>query len=107
MLLIIAVIIALVFLPWPVGLVVIAAGAVGEGLLAVYGFRYTKGWRARVGVQTLVGQSAEAITALAPNGQVRLNGEIWAARARTPVGQGATVRIEAVNGLTLTVVASD
>jgi membrane-bound serine protease (ClpP class) len=107
MLFLIALIIALVLLPWPWGLALVAAGLAGEALLAMYGFRYTRHWRPRVGVELLVGQSAEAITPLDPEGQVKLNGEIWAAHARTPIRSGASVRVDRVDGLVLTVSPSD
>jgi membrane-bound serine protease (ClpP class) len=41
--------------------------------------------------------------ALAPEGQVMVQGELWRAVARTPVEEGSRVRVVDVNGLTLTV----
>jgi membrane-bound serine protease (ClpP class) len=57
------------------------------------------------GVQTLVGQSARARTALEPNepGQVDLRGEIWRAVSAVPLQLGHPVRVVRVDGLTLTV----
>lgn len=103
MILVITLILALLFLPWPWNLVVIAAAAVFEVALASFGIRYTRRRRVQVGVQTLVGTSGEVITALAPYGQVKLDGVIWRAHAEGGAGVGETVRVVRVEGLTLEV----
>jgi membrane-bound serine protease (ClpP class) len=99
----ISLIVALLVLPWPWNLALIAAGLAVEALLAVYGFRYTHRWRPRVGVETLVGREAEAITPLDPDGQVKLNGEIWRVHTSRNAEIGDRVRVTAVDGLTLEV----
>jgi membrane protein implicated in regulation of membrane protease activity len=101
--LVITLILALLFLPWPWNLVVIAAAAAFEVALATFGIRYTRRRRAQVGVQTLVGETGEVITTLAPFGQVKVDGVIWRARAEGGAGVGETVRINRVEGLTLEV----
>jgi membrane-bound serine protease (ClpP class) len=54
------------------------------------------------GAQQLVGRSGVAGTALAPFGHVRVRGELWRARVENgSAPQGATVRIERAEGLTL------
>ena len=58
------------------------------------------------GPEDLVGSLAEARSAIAPEGQVLAAGGIWRARLVSggePVRPGDRVRIEAVEGLTLTV----
>ena len=55
------------------------------------------------GVEDLGGRRAVAVTALVPDGQVRVHGEIWAARSGTAVGQGDAVVVRAVDGLVLEV----
>ncbi|MET0558259.1 MAG: NfeD family protein [Solirubrobacterales bacterium] len=60
----------------------------------------------RGGPEDLVGAPAEARSDLNPEGQVLAAGGIWAARlaeGSAPVRAGDRVRIEAVEGLTLTV----
>lgn len=60
----------------------------------------------RSGPEELVGSSAEARSDLDPEGQVLAAGGIWRARLASgsgPVQAGDRVRIEAVEGLTLTV----
>ena len=103
MILLIALILALIFLPWPWDLVVIAIAAVLEICLAVFGVRYSRRRRAQVGVQTMVGTTGEAITALAPRGQVKIDGEIWEARAENGIRAGDPVKVKSVDGLMLEV----
>jgi membrane protein implicated in regulation of membrane protease activity len=101
--LIITLVLALVFMPWPWNLVVILLAAAFESSLAVFGIRWSRRRRAQVGIQTLVGVEARAITTLTPDGQVSIEGEIWTAHASAPARAGETVQITAVNGLTLEV----
>ena len=51
----------------------------------------------------MIGAVGEAITSLSPNGQVKVDGEIWQAHAPTEIRAGDPVRITGVNGLTLEV----
>ena len=57
------------------------------------------------GVEGLVGEFGEALTAIAPGapGRVRAHGEIWNAIANEPVASGARVMVTGVHGLTLSV----
>jgi len=103
MLLILVLILALVFLPLPWALLVIFLAAVLELCLWFFGIRYSRRRKAAVGVQTMIGTVAEAITPLAPDGQVRVDGEIWQAHSAGGVGAGDHVRITGVKGLTLQV----
>ncbi len=103
MFIIIALVLALLFLPSPWGLIVVAGAVVCEVSLAFFGIRYSRRRRAAVGAQTLVGETAEVITALEPLGQVRYGGEIWRAHAAEGATLGQVVRITGVKGLTLEV----
>jgi len=103
MLLLLAILLALIFLSWPWAVVVIVAAAGIELGLILTGRHYARRRRPDVGVEMLVGRTAEAITALDPDGQVRVNGEIWRGHADHAVPAGATVRIRAVRELTLEV----
>jgi membrane-bound serine protease (ClpP class) len=102
-LLILALILALVFLPLPWALLVIAIAAIMELSLWYFGIRYSRRRRAQVGVQTMIGTVGEAITTLSPDGQVRVDGEIWKAHGSPGIRAGDPVRITAVDGLTLEV----
>lgn len=93
----------LIFVPWPWGL----AAALGSLVLFVFEVAY---WQRRMrrrkvqtGVEDLVGATGEVTTPLAPVGQIRVKGELWEARASTPIDTGAQVRVVAVHGLTLEV----
>jgi membrane-bound serine protease (ClpP class) len=57
------------------------------------------------GMEGLLGHEGRVVAALGPEaaGQIAVRGELWRAVSRTPVSAGATVRIIAVDGLTLIV----
>jgi membrane protein implicated in regulation of membrane protease activity len=59
--------------------------------------------RSEVGTQTLVGKKATVVTACRPEGQARLEGEIWAARCEAGADIGDEVTVASVDGLTLVV----
>ncbi len=58
-----------------------------------------------LGAQAMIGRTALALTNLAPFGQVEVRGEIWqaAALASASIPAGATVTVDSIDGLTLTV----
>jgi membrane-bound serine protease (ClpP class) len=59
-----------------------------------------------LGAPALLGASAEALSPVGPDGgEVFLHGEYWQARSATPIPAGTRVRVTAVEGLTVTVVA--
>ena len=57
----------------------------------------------KVGAQNLIGQTATVVSSCRPKGQVRVGGEIWAARCPSGAGHGDTVRVVDRDGLTLIV----
>lgn len=62
--------------------------------------------RVRTGTEEMIGSTAEARSAIDPDGRVWLGGTIWSARLAAgsdPVQLGDRVRVEAVDGLTLVV----
>jgi membrane protein implicated in regulation of membrane protease activity len=59
--------------------------------------------RSSIGAQTLVGREAVVVRALDPSGQVTIDGERWQAHSAVAAPVGATVVIEAIEGLTLEV----
>lgn len=84
-----------------------ALGA-GIGFGAITIFLATIAVRARrnkvqTGNESLFGSLAIAQTALNPDGQVLVRGEIWQARANTTVAVGEAVRVRGRNGLLLQV----
>ncbi len=103
MLTLIAILLAIFVLPEPWGLVAIVVAGLID-ILEVIVFRmWSQRKKARVGVQMLVGRTAVALGAIAPRGQVRVDGEIWEARSESPVASGDDVVVRAVDGLTLLV----
>ncbi len=65
--------------------------------------RWSKRRRAVVGAETLVGRRAVVVRPLAPRGQVRLDGELWEARAPGDVDPGVEVVVTGLDGLVLEV----
>jgi membrane protein implicated in regulation of membrane protease activity len=100
---VIGLLLALFVLPSPWGLVAVGVGAALD--LAETGFFlwWSRRRRATVGVQSLVGRTAVAIGELRPEGQVRVDGEIWRARCERGCDAGSAVVIRAVADLTLEV----
>jgi membrane-bound serine protease (ClpP class) len=59
----------------------------------------------KVGRETMLGKVVSALTPIDANGgRVFIEGENWAARSTTPISQGDTVKVIAVEGLTLKVI---
>jgi membrane-bound serine protease (ClpP class) len=90
-------------------LVIIPTVAVTAGIFL---FALTAGVRAlsrppQLGAEALVGATGTASGPLTPEGQIKLQGEIWRAVADRPVSDGAPVRVVGIEGLTLRVVASE
>jgi len=99
----IALLLAIFLLPSPWGLVVVGIALVLDILEVTVGVWYSKRRKAKVGVESMIGATAVALDELLPEGQVRVNGEIWRARCEAGCDAGATVVVRAVNGLTLEV----
>lgn len=59
--------------------------------------------RPMTGESGLIGETGVVKTPLTPSGRIRIHGELWFARCRTPVSIGQRVRVTAVDGLTLDV----
>lgn len=100
---IVALALAIFVLPSPWGIVAVFAGIAIEIVEQVFWFRYQRRQKVRTGVEAHVGESAEVISACAPEGRVRFRGEIWRARAERPLAAGEAATISAVEGLTLVV----
>ena len=93
----------LFLLPSPWNLVGFIGGLivfVGEVL---FWNRKVRSGRKAVGAQTLIGTEATVVSACHPGGQVRIGGEIWAARCSAGADLGETVTVVGRDGLTLLV----
>lgn len=103
MILLVALALALFVLDAPWNWAVVVVGAVLEAGETGFWLWYTRRRRATVGVETLIGRRAVVVSALAPEGQVRLDGELWRARSAEPLAPGAGVVVRRIDGLTLDV----
>ena len=96
-------IVLLIFLPSPWNLVgSTVAFVLFLGELAFWR-RRVRGLPKAVGAQNLVGQTGTVISVCRPDGQVRLSGEIWAARCAAGADEGDTVTVVGRDRLTLLV----
>jgi membrane protein implicated in regulation of membrane protease activity len=99
----IALLLAIFLLPSPWGFVAVAVALVIDVLEVSVGIWYSKRRRATVGTDTLLGMTGVAVGDLFPEGQVKVNGEIWRARCEAGCDAGTPVVVRAVAGLTLEV----
>ena len=99
----VAILLALLFLPWPWNLVVILCGLAVEAGELTWGLRLARRWRPATGAEAMIGREAEVTSACRPEGQVRIHGELWQARCAAGADAGDTVRVERLDGLTLVV----
>ena len=93
----------LFLLPSPWSVLLLAAAAVVEVGEVFAWRRFLRRYRVRTGAEGLVGEPAEVIAACAPEGAVRMRGEIWRARSTRPAAPGDRVRVLGLDGLTLEV----
>ena len=103
MLFVVALALAVFVLPSPWGIVAVATGAILDlGETGVF-LWWSRRRRALVGIEALVGKRGFALRDLWPEGQVKLEGEIWRARCDGGCDAGTAVVVRAVDGLTLEV----
>ena len=103
MLFLIALLLAIFVLPWPWGLIaVVVAAALDIAETGVFMW-WSKRRKSSVGVETIVGRRGVAVGRLWPEGQVKVDGEIWGARCPDGCDAGADVVVRSVEGLTLVV----
>ena len=103
MLLLGGILLAVFVLPSPWGIVAVAGGGaldVAESLILL---RWSRRRRAATGSEALVGDTAVVVTPCRPLGQVRVRGELWAARSSSGADPGQDVVVRGLDGLTLLV----
>ena len=93
MLLVGAVLVAVLYLQPPWNVAIVGAAVVVEVAETIFWIRLSQRRRARVGAETLIGASGVATSDLAPAGQVRVQGELWQARAEGGARAGDSVRV--------------
>jgi membrane protein implicated in regulation of membrane protease activity len=108
----IALLIALLFLPSPWNVLLVAAAAIVDiaetGAFVWWSRRRRRLVPASVDVKAIVGSDGRALERIDPGGpdrigQVRVNGEIWNASSSVLVEAGAEVTVTGVDGLLLDV----
>jgi membrane protein implicated in regulation of membrane protease activity len=104
MLLVLALLATIFWLPAPWGYIAVAAAAVYEvGEIGVL-IWYSRRRRATTGAEALPGTVGTVVEACRPLGQIRLEGELWRARCDDGADPGDTVVVEALaSDLTLIV----
>jgi membrane-bound serine protease (ClpP class) len=95
-LLVLAVIAAILWLPTPWNVLVVLAAAAVELAEIWFWLWWTKRRQPVVGVEALLGAVAVATTPLEPDGRVRVDGELWQARSDPSATTGQRVVIQAV-----------
>jgi membrane-bound serine protease (ClpP class) len=100
---IVAVVLALTVLPAPWGWLAVASAFAIDVVETAVLMRWSRRRTAAVGAETLRGRTAVVVRSLAPSGQVKLDGELWEARAGTIVEPGREVTVTDVDGLVLEV----
>jgi membrane-bound serine protease (ClpP class) len=95
-LLVLAVIAAILWLPTPWNVLVVLAAAAVELAEIWFWLWWTRRRQPVVGVEALVGAVAVATTPLEPDGRVRVDGELWQARSEPSAATGERVVIQAV-----------
>jgi membrane protein implicated in regulation of membrane protease activity len=99
----IALVLAIFVLPSPWGLIaVVIAALLDIGETGVFMW-WSKRRKSSVGVETIVGRRGVAVGRLWPEGQVKVDGEIWGALCPDGCDAGADVVVRSVEGLTLVV----
>jgi membrane-bound serine protease (ClpP class) len=82
------------------------SAGVAFGLITVFLLRLAlraRRSKVRMGGDAMIGQIAVVTQALAPTGQVMVNGELWQAESPTPAALGEQVRVRGLRDLTLLV----
>jgi membrane-bound serine protease (ClpP class) len=104
MALVVAIALAVFVLPLPWGLIAVGLALVWEiAELMLLPRHLHRRYAVRTGAEGLVGERAQVVERLDPEGRVRLRGEIWRARATTALPVGTQVEVTGVSGLKLQV----
>ena len=103
MILLTGVLLAIFVVPDPWDVPVVIGFAILEVTETVVTWRLSRRGAAKVGVETLIGAVANAVTDCRPTGTVRIRGEVWQARCEAGVIAGQQARVVGRDRLTLLV----
>ena len=93
----------LLLLPEPWNVPATLAALTLFGFEVFYWYRRMRGVKVVTGAENLVGAVGKTIEPLDPEGHIRVQGELWQARASEAVPAGTNVRVVAIDDLTLEV----
>ena len=104
MLLALAILAAVFWIPAPWSYVAVVLAALWEILEVALFVAYSKRRRATTGAEALPGATGVVVEACRPLGQIRVEGELWRARCKEGAEPGETVVVDTLGpNLTLTV----
>ena len=103
MILLTGLLLAIFVIPDPWDVPVVIGFAVLEVTETLVTWRLSRRGAVKVGVETLIGAVATAVTDCRPDGAVRIRGETWQARCASGVDAGQRVRVVGRDGLTVIV----
>jgi membrane protein implicated in regulation of membrane protease activity len=95
-LLVLALLAALFWLPTPWNFLVVIAAAIVEVVEVGVFIWYSKRRRATTGAEALPGQRGTVVEACRPTGQIRVDGELWRARCEEGADPGDRVIVESL-----------
>lgn len=96
MLLLLAIVAAVFWLPTTWGYVAVAVAALYELAELAFLVRYSRRRRATTGAEALAGAVGTVVRACRPLGQIRVLGELWRARCEEGAEPGETVVVESL-----------
>jgi membrane protein implicated in regulation of membrane protease activity len=96
LLLLLAILAAVLWLPSPWGLLIVVGAAIVEAVEVWFWVWWTRRRKPVVGAEALRGAVGIVSTPLDPRGQVRVAGELWRARSERPADPGERVVIQEV-----------
>jgi membrane-bound serine protease (ClpP class) len=102
-----AILLAVFVLPPVWGLAAVIVAAVVEIAEFFFWIWLSRRRGVQAGREALVGKTARVAAECRPDGKVRVEGELWTARCEAGADVGDSVRVEAVDGLTLEVTRID
>jgi membrane protein implicated in regulation of membrane protease activity len=104
LLLVLALIAAILWLPTPWNYLVVIGAGIVEVVEVTFFIWYSKRRRATTGAEALPGRRGTVIEACRPIGQIRVDGELWRASCEEGADPGETVIVESLGpNLTLIV----
>lgn len=103
MLILISILLAIFVLPHPWGVVAVISAAVIDITETGLFLWWSQRRKASVGVETMVGSRGVVVDDLWPEGQVKIEGELWRARYEHGCDRGTHVVVRGIDGLTLVV----